>query len=87
MSISLFRRLLMVGAKWKAMSDEEKKPYTDQAAADKTRFEEEIKVYYEENPESAPAAKKKAAPKKRVKKKVVKEEEVIQYSCLFLYCY
>ncbi|GAN07545.1 non-histone chromosomal protein 6 [Mucor ambiguus] len=31
----------LLGEKWKAMSDEEKKPYVDKAEADKKRYEDE----------------------------------------------
>lgn len=35
----------MLGAKWKELDDEEKKPYVDQAAKDKTRAEDEKNAY------------------------------------------
>ncbi|KAH8823856.1 high mobility group box domain-containing protein [Flagelloscypha sp. PMI_526] len=35
----------LLGAKWKEMDDEEKKPYIDQAEADKERAEREKKEY------------------------------------------
>jgi len=44
----------MIGAKWNAMSDEEKKPYHDQASQDKARFESE-KASYEQNKEEEQA--------------------------------
>ncbi|KAJ8654232.1 hypothetical protein O0I10_010054 [Lichtheimia ornata] len=31
----------LLGQKWKGLTDEEKKPYNDKAAADKQRYEEE----------------------------------------------
>jgi hypothetical protein len=34
-----------VGDKWKTMSDEDKKPYTDKATADKARYEREKAAY------------------------------------------
>ncbi|KAJ7702589.1 high mobility group box domain-containing protein [Mycena metata] len=45
----------LLGAKWKELDDEEKKPYVDQAAKDKTRAEDE-KVAYEGGKKSAPAS-------------------------------
>jgi hypothetical protein len=35
----------LLGAKWKELDDEERKPYNEQAAKDKTREEEEKRVY------------------------------------------
>ncbi|OJT14252.1 Non-histone chromosomal protein 6 [Trametes pubescens] len=35
----------LLGAKWKELDDDEKKPYLDQAAADKARAEEEKSAY------------------------------------------
>ncbi len=35
----------LLGAKWKEMSDEDKKPYIDQAAKDKERADEEKAAY------------------------------------------
>ncbi|KAJ7682888.1 high mobility group box domain-containing protein [Mycena rosella] len=35
----------LLGAKWKELDDEEKKPYVDQAAKDKTRAEDEKNAY------------------------------------------
>lgn len=34
-----------LGEKWKGMTDEEKKPYQDQAAADKVRYEQQLAAY------------------------------------------
>lgn len=35
----------MLGEKWKALSDSERKPYDDKAATDKKRYEEEKAKY------------------------------------------
>jgi hypothetical protein len=35
----------MLGEKWKALNDKERKPYEDKAAADKKRYEEEKAQY------------------------------------------
>lgn len=35
----------MLGEKWKALSDKDRKPYEDKAAADKKRYEEEKAAY------------------------------------------
>ncbi|KAL3493649.1 high mobility group box domain-containing protein [Aspergillus germanicus] len=45
----------MLGEKWKALSDKERKPYDDKAAADKKRYEEEKAQYNaaEEDEESS----------------------------------
>ncbi|KAF5375419.1 hypothetical protein D9615_008010 [Tricholomella constricta] len=45
----------LLGAKWKELDDEEKKPYIDQAARDKTRAEEE-KAAYDGSKKSAASA-------------------------------
>ncbi|KAJ7819520.1 high mobility group box domain-containing protein [Mycena leptocephala] len=45
----------LLGAKWKELDDEEKKPYVDQAAKDKTRAEDE-KNAYDGSKKSAPAS-------------------------------
>ncbi|KXN85193.1 Non-histone chromosomal protein 6 [Leucoagaricus sp. SymC.cos] len=42
----------LLGAKWKEMDEEEKKPYVAQATADKTRAEKE-KASYDNNKKSA----------------------------------
>jgi len=42
----------LLGAKWKELEEEDKKPYVEQAAKDKTRAEEE-KSAYEETKKSA----------------------------------
>ncbi|KAL2860618.1 high mobility group box domain-containing protein [Aspergillus pseudodeflectus] len=45
----------MLGEKWKALTDKERKPYDDKAAADKKRYEEEKAQYNaaEEDEESS----------------------------------
>ncbi|KAF8637112.1 hypothetical protein AX17_003016 [Amanita inopinata Kibby_2008] len=45
----------LLGAKWKELDDEEKKPYVEQAARDKTRAERE-KAAYEGKKKGAAAA-------------------------------
>ncbi|KAF9463329.1 high mobility group box domain-containing protein [Collybia nuda] len=60
----------LLGAKWKELDDEEKKPYIEQAARDKTRAEEEKASYV---PESAPAAKSRAS--KKAAKPVSEDDE------------
>lgn len=35
----------MLGEKWKALSDDERRPYVEKAAADKKRYDEEKKSY------------------------------------------
>jgi hypothetical protein len=35
----------MLGEKWKSLSDKERKPYEDKAAADKKRYEDEKAAY------------------------------------------
>jgi hypothetical protein len=42
----------LLGAKWKELDDEEKKPYIEQAAKDKTRAEEQ-KAAYDDGKKSA----------------------------------
>jgi len=34
-----------IGAQWRELSDEDKKPYEEQAAKDRKRYEDEMKVY------------------------------------------
>jgi len=49
----------LLGAKWKEMNDEEKKPYVEQAAADKIRAEKEKEAFIskqEKKEESAGSA-------------------------------
>ncbi|RPD60815.1 hypothetical protein L226DRAFT_533002 [Lentinus tigrinus ALCF2SS1-7] len=43
----------LLGAKWKELDDEEKKPYLDQAAADKARAEKEKDEYDGKKADSA----------------------------------
>lgn len=45
----------LLGAKWKELDDEEKKPYVERAAQDKTRAEKE-KAAYEGNKKGSAAA-------------------------------
>ncbi|GLB44636.1 putative HMG-box domain containing protein [Lyophyllum shimeji] len=45
----------LLGAKWKALDEEEKKPYIDQAARDKARAEEE-KVAYDKGGKKSAAS-------------------------------
>ncbi len=40
--------MLVIGIRWKALSDEDKVPYEALAHADKTRFKEEMAVYNEQ---------------------------------------
>ncbi|EGU11435.1 Non-histone chromosomal protein [Rhodotorula toruloides ATCC 204091] len=65
----------ILGAKWKELPEDERKPYEEKASADKSRYEKEKAAYDAENPDAAAAAKpaKKKAPKKA--KKVESEEE------------
>jgi len=37
----------LIGEKWREMEDEDKKPYEEQAAADRKRYEKEMKQYNE----------------------------------------
>ena len=34
-----------IGAQWRELSDEDKKPYEEQAAQDRKRYEKEMKAY------------------------------------------
>jgi len=43
----------LLGARWKELSDEEKKPYIEQAAKDKDRAEQEKKTYDTKRADSA----------------------------------
>eukprot|EP01093_Parvamoeba_rugata_P010546 TRINITY_DN28544_c0_g1_i1.p3 TRINITY_DN28544_c0_g1~~TRINITY_DN28544_c0_g1_i1.p3 ORF type:complete len:143 (+),score=5.13 TRINITY_DN28544_c0_g1_i1:49-477(+) len=49
----------MVGAEWKELSDDEKKPYLEQAAADKIRAKKELDTWKENGGVDAPKKKKK----------------------------
>ncbi|KAJ7875354.1 high mobility group box domain-containing protein [Mycena olivaceomarginata] len=46
----------LLGAKWKELDDEERKPYVEQAAKDKTRAEDEKLAYDNGGKKSAPAS-------------------------------
>ena len=46
-------------SRWKAMDDEAKKPFTEQAAADKTRYETEMAKY------TPPADAQRGQPRER----------------------
>lgn len=41
--------IVKMGAEWRELSDEQKKPYIDKAEADKKRYEEEKKEYDNKN--------------------------------------
>jgi len=58
----------ILGAKWKSMSPEDKKPYIEMNAVDKIRYEREMKAYKEKYPErmkKKPVVRKKKAPLKK----------------------
>ncbi|GAA5862052.1 hypothetical protein JCM8547_001570 [Rhodosporidiobolus lusitaniae] len=61
----------ILGARWKELDEDDKKPYEEKAKADKARYEKEKAAYEEENPDAAAPKKKapakKAAPKKKKK--------------------
>lgn len=63
--------------KWKEMSEEDKAPYTEKAAADKERFEKENEAYKEANPD-IPQTKKS---KKSTKSGPAKAKSAYQYFC------
>jgi len=66
----------LIGAKWSAMSEEDKAPYVEQAEADKERYAEAKAKYDEENGvEAAPKKEKKKAAPKKSKKKAASEDE------------
>ncbi|ETI21978.1 hypothetical protein G647_06048 [Cladophialophora carrionii CBS 160.54] len=50
--MSVAERGKLAGQEWKSLSAAEKKPYEDQAAADKTRYLEEYKTVYGDDPPS-----------------------------------
>ncbi|KAI0744791.1 high mobility group box domain-containing protein, partial [Earliella scabrosa] len=52
----------LLGAKWKELDEEEKKPYLDQAAADKARAEQEKNEYDVRNLQSTPSAPHSSPP-------------------------
>ena len=70
--------LAELGARWKALDEEDKEKYNKLASEDKIRYQEEMKNYVPKEDE-APKEKKKAAPKKQRKEKepvlVIEEEE------------
>lgn len=45
----------MLGDKWKNLSESQRKPYEEKAAADKKRYEEEKKAYQVSFPLRAPS--------------------------------
>lgn len=51
----------LLGAKWKELDEEEKKPYVDQANADKTRAENEKNAYDKGSSKKSKAAAAAAA--------------------------
>jgi len=55
----------LVGAQWKAMSDNEKKKYEDMANTDKTRYKNEMQDY---TPSAAASSSTKKSPKGKKKK-------------------
>ena len=55
----------LVGAAWKALSEEDKKEYNEKAAEDKARYKREMKDY------TPPAKSKDSGGKKKKKKKEV----------------
>ncbi|GAA6014578.1 hypothetical protein JCM10207_001651 [Rhodosporidiobolus poonsookiae] len=55
----------LLGAKWKELDEEDRKPYEEKAKADKARYEKEKAAYDAENGIEAP---KKKAPAKKAKK-------------------
>jgi high mobility group protein B1 len=61
-----------VGAKWKALTDEQKQPYQRKAAADKLRFERDVAAGVDEN--GNPYGKKPKLAKTKSKKKQQQEE-------------
>ncbi|TIA89762.1 hypothetical protein E3P99_01903 [Wallemia hederae] len=73
----------ILGAKWKEMPTEEKKPFEDQAAADKARYEKEKKEYdatkdekKDEDSEENGDKEEKEKPKKEKKEKKKPKKEV-----------
>ena len=55
----------VIGAKWKALSDDEKQKYNDMAEKDKERYAAEKATWDEEHPGEAKPSPKKRAPKKK----------------------
>ena len=70
--------LAKLGARWKALDDEDKEKYNKLSSDDKIRYQEEMKNYVPKEDEE-PKEKKKAAPKKQRKEKeqvlVIDEED------------
>lgn len=70
--------LAKLGARWKALDDEDKEKYNKLSSDDKIRYQEEMKNYIPKEDEE-PKEKKKAAPKKQRKEKeqvlVIDEED------------
>jgi hypothetical protein len=59
----------LLGAAWKEVSEGDRKPYNDQAKADKERYAAELKDWLAAG-NTLPEKKKRAAPKKKGGKKV-----------------
>ena len=55
----------VIGAKWKALTDEEKQKYNDMADKDKERYADEKSTWDEDHPDEAGPSPKKRAPKKK----------------------
>ncbi|CCG82288.1 putative Nucleosome binding protein [Taphrina deformans PYCC 5710] len=62
----------VLGQKWKALTDSEKKPYEDRAAEEKKKYEKAKAQYEVENPK---AGKTKGAAKKTAKKSKSDDDE------------
>ncbi|GAA5979303.1 hypothetical protein JCM11641_001988 [Rhodosporidiobolus odoratus] len=65
----------ILGARWKELDADEKKPWEEKAKVAKAKYEKEKAAYDAENPSEKPASKPKKAPAKKSKKKVESEEE------------
>ncbi|EOR00877.1 hypothetical protein E3P92_00317 [Wallemia ichthyophaga] len=77
----------LLGAKWKEMGSEERKPYEDMAAADKARYEKEKKEYEsskeadkvddddDEDEKKSKNSKKSTKSKKPAKKEEIDDDE------------
>jgi hypothetical protein len=55
----------VIGAKWKALTEEEKQKYNDMADKDKDRYAQEKATWDEDHPDEAKPSPKKRAPKKK----------------------
>lgn len=64
-----------LGAMWKEMSEDEKKPYNDMVAKDKKRYEEEMKSYGGSD-KSSKKEEKKGSEKEKDSKKEIKKAPV-----------